>query len=166
MVGGVKLDLRSIDISIDRQNFAVNSTTCREPFQFAGGIFGGGGDPEDPGAWFESKQSSAYRATGWTLTSEGLCRQEACVPVPRGREADFIQGGAVDIAAFWRHAGHPVVRDDTGAAWVLGTGACERARALRSLEAPDFALPDLDGRTHALRDHRGSKVLLVTWASW
>ncbi len=61
--GGVKLDLRSIDISIDRQNFAVNSTTCREPFQFAGGIFGGGGDPENPGAWFESKQSSAYRAT-------------------------------------------------------------------------------------------------------
>ncbi len=63
VVGGVKLDLRSIDISIDRQNFAVNSTTCREPFQFAAGIFGGGADPENPGAWFESKQSSAYRAT-------------------------------------------------------------------------------------------------------
>ena len=63
VVGGVKLDLRSIDISINRQNFAVNSTTCREPFQFAAGVFGGGADPENPGAWFESKQSSAYRAT-------------------------------------------------------------------------------------------------------
>jgi hypothetical protein len=38
--------------------------------------------------------------------------------------------------------------------------------ALRSLEAPDFSLPDVAGRMHALSDHRGKKVLLVTWASW
>ena len=53
-----------------------------------------------------------------------------------------------------------------GDTWVLGTGAGERARALSSLQAPDFALPDLDGRRHALADQRGKKVLLVTWASW
>jgi hypothetical protein len=116
------------------------------------------------GLWLSS--ADVHRATGWTLTPEGLCREDACVPVPRGREADVIRGDAVDVAAFWRHAGHPVVRDGTGQVWVLGTGAAERARALRSLEAPDFALPDLDGRLHALSDHRGTKVLLVTWASW
>jgi hypothetical protein len=110
--------------------------------------------------------ADVHRATGFKLTPEGLCRQGACVPVPPGREAEFIQGGAIDIAAFWRHAGHPVVRDDTGQVWVLGTGARERADALRSLTAPDFALPDLDDRLHALSDHRGRKVLLVTWASW
>ena len=49
---------------------------------------------------------------------------------------------------------------------MLGTAARERGRALRSLEAPDFALPDLEGRMHALSDHRGRKVLLATWASW
>ena len=116
------------------------------------------------GLWLSN--TDAHRATGWTLTSEGLCHEGVCVPAPRGREADFIQGDAVDIAGFWRHAGHPVVRDGTGRAWVLGTGAGERARTLRSLAAPDFALPDLDGRVHALSDHRGRKVLLVTWASW
>lgn len=116
------------------------------------------------GLWLSS--ADVHRATGWRLTSEGLCREGVCVPVPRGRETDFIQGDAVDIAAFWRHAGHPVVRDGTGQVWVLGTGAAERARALRSLEAPDFALPDLDGRMHVLSDRRGTKVLLVTWASW
>ena len=110
--------------------------------------------------------ADVHRATGWTLTPEGLCHEGACVPVPRGREAEFIQGDAVDIAGFWRHLGHPVVCDETGQAWVLGTGARERARALRSLEAPNFALPDLDGRMRALSDHRGRKVLLVTWASW
>jgi len=106
------------------------------------------------------------RATGWTLKAEGLCRKDACIPVPPGRATAFVQGDAVDIAALWRHGGHPVVRDDTGEAWVLGTGAGERARALRSLVAPDFSLPDLAGRVHTLSEQRGRKVLLVTWASW
>jgi peroxiredoxin len=35
-----------------------------------------------------------------------------------------------------------------------------------SLQAPDFALTDLDGRTRRLSDQRGKKTLLVTWASW
>jgi hypothetical protein len=107
-----------------------------------------------------------YRATGWTLTPDGLCRDALCIPAPRGRESAFIRGDEVDIAGFWRHAGHPVVRDDPGQTWVLGTAARDRAAALRSLHAPDFALPDLDGRQHALSDYRGRKVLLVTWASW
>jgi hypothetical protein len=57
------------------------------------------------------------------------------------------------------------VHDDACDAWVLGTGAQDRAQALAALEAPDFALPDLDGRTHRLSDYRGRKVLLATWAS-
>jgi len=48
----------------------------------------------------------------------------------------------------------------------LGLAAAARSAALASLEAPDFALPDLVGRTHRLSDHRGGKVLLVAWASW
>lgn len=61
--GGVKLDVRSIDVSINRQNFTLNPTTCREAFKIAAGIFGGGGNPADPASWFESKPSSEYRAT-------------------------------------------------------------------------------------------------------
>jgi hypothetical protein len=108
----------------------------------------------------------AERATGWSLTPDGFCRDNACVPIPFGREAAMVDGDAIDIAALWRYMGHPVIRDDAGHAWVLGTAAGERADALRSLMAPDFTLPDLDGRRHTLSDHRGKKVLLVTWASW
>jgi hypothetical protein len=114
--------------------------------------------------WLSS--ADVHRATGWELTSGGLCHRDVCVSVPPGRAAELVEGDAVDIAGFWRLSGQPVVRDDAGQIWVLGTGARERARALRSLWAPDFALPDLEGRLHALSHHRGSKVLLVTWASW
>jgi hypothetical protein len=114
--------------------------------------------------WLSS--ADVTRATGWALRPEGLCRRDTCVQIPRGRESELVQGEALDIAGVWRLAGHPVVRDGSGRTWVLGSGASERARALRSLEAPDFTLPDLHGRMHTLSEHRGRKVLLVTWASW
>jgi peroxiredoxin len=37
---------------------------------------------------------------------------------------------------------------------------------LSSLQAPDFKLPDINGKPHSLSDFRGKKVFLVTWASW
>ena len=49
---------------------------------------------------------------------------------------------------------------------MLGNAASDRAAALASLEAPDFTLPDLDGRLHSLSEHRGKKVLLIAYASW
>lgn len=48
----------------------------------------------------------------------------------------------------------------------LGVSARARAERLLSLEAPDFTLPDLEGRPHTLAAHRGKKVLLVAYASW
>ncbi len=105
------------------------------------------------------------RATGWTLRPEGLCRGDVCVPLPTGESA-FVTAGAVDVAALWRQLGHPVVHDAAARVWALGTAASERGEALRSLQAPDFSLPDLDGHVHSLSHHRGQKVFLVTWASW
>jgi hypothetical protein len=61
--GGVKLDIRSIDVSINRSSFTVNPTTCRSAFLIAAGIFGGGEDPANPASWTEAKQDSPFRAT-------------------------------------------------------------------------------------------------------
>ncbi len=61
--GGVKLDIRAIDVSINRQSFTLNPTTCREPFSIGSGILGGGGNPADPASWFETKPSNAFRAS-------------------------------------------------------------------------------------------------------
>jgi peroxiredoxin len=42
----------------------------------------------------------------------------------------------------------------------------QRREALHDLRAPDFTLPDLWGTPHSLREWRGQKKLLVTFASW
>ena len=105
-------------------------------------------------------------ATGWSLKPEGFCRGTTCVPVPPGRAHEFVAGSTVNAAAFWRRMGNPVMHDATRQVWVLGTSAADRSASLQSLEAPDFNLPDLDGRMRTLSEHRGKKVLLATWASW
>ena len=78
--------------------------------------------------------------------------------IPRAEGVERVRGAEAD--------GRPVALDlDEGAAFV-GVAARERARRLESLEAPDFALPDLAGRVHRLSEQRGKKVLLVVYASW
>jgi len=106
--------------------------------------------------------ADAEAVTGWTLKPEGMCRDALCVPLGD----DARRNGKVDIAAFWRTLGHPVLSDAGGDVWVLGTAADSRTASLAGLEAPDFALPDLSGVQHRLSDLRGRKVFLTTWASW
>jgi hypothetical protein len=104
------------------------------------------------------------RALGYALEPEGLCKGAACFPV-RDR-ARLVAPDGIDLAALAEVVDRPLALDlDEGVA-VLGASAGERARALASLDAPDFELPDWQGRRHALSSYRGRKVLIVTWASW
>jgi hypothetical protein len=121
-------------------------------------------EPAGDALWVSGRDAEAV--TGFTRKPEGLCRGELCVPLPPGRERELVRDSRIDAAALWRRLGHPVVHSERGDVWVLGRSAADRAAALRSLLAPDFTLPDPAGRTHSLSDHRGKKVLLVTWASW
>jgi hypothetical protein len=112
------------------------------------------------GLWLGA--ADAARVTGWTLKPEGMCRDDQCVPLP----STAVVADRVDVEAFWRRLGNPVLCADDRETWVLGAGAEERNAALAGLMAPDFTLPDLSGRPRTLSDLRGKKVLLVTWASW
>jgi hypothetical protein len=106
--------------------------------------------------------ADAERVSGWALKPEGMCRGDLCVPLRLG----MMRDGRVDLAAFWRALGNPVLHDEREEVWVLGAGADERNAALAGERAPDFALPDLSGVSHRLSDLRGKKVFLSTWASW
>jgi peroxiredoxin len=118
----------------------------------------GAARPDGDALWIG--ETALEAATGWALKPEGMCRGEACVPLAPGATA----GGEVDLAAFARRLGQPVVRDDGGRAWAFGTRVAADGAA--STTAPDFALPDLDGRIHTLAEHRGKKVVLYAWATW
>ena len=56
--------------------------------------------------WMPPREAEA--ATGWVAKPEGLCKGEICVPLPPGREQEFVRTGRVNLGALWRHLGHPV----------------------------------------------------------
>jgi hypothetical protein len=112
------------------------------------------------GLWMSPKD--AEKATGWTLKPEGMCRADACVPLP----PTALGTNEVDVVAFWNKLGGPAVASEQKDVWALGAPADERNTALEGLEAPDFTLPDIDGKPRSLSELRGKKVFLATWASW
>ena len=89
---------------------------------------------------------------GWAAKPHGLCRGDVCVPIS-------LVEGRVDVQVFAQRLGQPVVRE--GDVWSFGA-----PRRAPLTNAPDFTLPDVEGRPHALSALRGKKVMLVTWASW
>ena len=106
--------------------------------------------------------ASLESSTGWSVKPEGFCRGPVCVPAGAAVTAD----GLVDLTEFAKRMGRPIVVDAAEQAVSLGAAAADRAEALRSLEAPDFTLPDLSGKLHSLSDYRGKKILLAAYASW
>ena len=103
-------------------------------------------------------------ALGWELHDGTLCNDAMCVPLPAG--SSLAAGGPLDLAEVAEALDRPLALDAGERVAYLGVSARERADALASLQAPDFTLPDLSGRSHMLSEHRGKKVLLVVWASW
>jgi hypothetical protein len=98
------------------------------------------------------------RATGWLPKPEGLCRGEQCVAYRS------VDPAVVDLAAAADALGMPLVHDAQHGLWALGAEA--GGRALRSAVAPELELPDFRGGSFRLSSLRGTKVLLVAWASW
>ena len=109
------------------------------------------------------------RATRFELKPQGVCRDELCFPVPKSRQEEFVRKSAgktwFNLMAFAQLVHQPVAHDQALSTWYFGLRSDQR-QGLSSLEAPDFRLPDMEGKTHSLSDFRGKKVLLVTWASW
>ena len=110
------------------------------------------------------------RATRFVIKPQGVCRDELCFPLPKSRKAEFVsKRGATawfNLSEFARLIKQPFATDQKNGVWYFGARASEQTGYLTSLKAPDFTLPDLNGKLHSLADFRGKKVLLVTWASW
>lgn len=59
--GGVKLDLRSIDVDLDRDGFIINPTNCAAQ-AFTGATNGGGSNPTNPAAFSSSPFNVPFQA--------------------------------------------------------------------------------------------------------
>ncbi len=61
--GGVKLDIQSIDVNVNRNQFSLNPTNCAAQAT-TGTINGGGSDPSNPAAFSSYPVSDPYATTG------------------------------------------------------------------------------------------------------
>ena len=102
---------------------------------------------------------------GWEVHDGLLCNDSMCIPLA-DEGAVVSREGAIDLVGLAQAMDRAVAVDADERTAFLGSSARERSQALASQQAPDFALPDLAGRTHPLGEHRGKKILLVAWASW
>ena len=96
--------------------------------------------------------------TGWVIKPQGACKAELCVPLPP------MSGERFDVRVAAGRIGMPLVHDDESGLWCLGPEA--GGRALSSAVTPDVVLPDWRGNVFHLDSLRGTKVLLLAWASW
>ncbi len=119
------------------------------------------------------------RATGFEVKPQGVCRKELCFPLPKDKRSDFlakapsVQNAAgretltwFNLSAFARMIHQAVAYDAPHRTWYIGPRPDVQNAYLSSLDAPNFTLPDMNGKQHSLSDFRGKKVLLITWASW
>lgn len=60
--GGAKLDLRSVDVSVDKKEFTLNGTNCSR-FATSGVLRGGGSDPTSEPAFSSFAVSAPFQAT-------------------------------------------------------------------------------------------------------
>lgn len=104
------------------------------------------------------------RATGWVLKAEGLCKDEICVPV--GDTAAMSDGAAIDLAEFARVTERNMVIDASRNVVAIGEHASSRATSMATLDAPNFTLPDINGKMVSLSDFNKRKRLILAWSSW
>jgi hypothetical protein len=105
-----------------------------------------------------------HAAIGWEWKPEGLCRGGVCVPV-RDRQR-LLVGERLDLAAVAGALGRLAVIDAPAGIAAIALPAETRRDALRARQAPDFRLRDLEGAEHDFAEWRGTKRLLVAFASW
>ena len=110
------------------------------------------------------------RVSGFVLKPQGACLGELCVPIPKARQAAFERDQAkrkwFNLSELARTMGQPEVNDNEHFIRLFGPRPERLMKMQETFEAPNFTLPDWKGTQRSLREFRGKKVLLITWASW
>ena len=110
------------------------------------------------------------RINGFELKPEGACLDTFCVPVRQDEDGDMFvtrdSQGWFNVTELARRLQQAYAVHRGNQVWSFGQIPVNRQAFLRSAVAPDFTLADRQGNPVSLSDFRGTKVLIVTWASW
>jgi hypothetical protein len=110
------------------------------------------------------------RVNDFVLKPEGACLDELCIPIRQDRDSEiFVRREGqpwVNVSELADRLGQRYAVDYEKRVWSFGEVPATRRSFLEEGIAPDFALPDRQGRTVRLSDFRGKKVMILTWASW
>jgi hypothetical protein len=100
------------------------------------------------------------RINQFEVKPQGACRADLCIPLAK----ELKSGEWFNLTGFARRIRQAYIADS--GAWSFGEIPVVRGDFYQSRMAPDFAVPDRQGRVVHRSDFRGKKVLVVTWASW
>lgn len=114
--------------------------------------------------------ASLPRANGFTLKPQGACVDEICIPVKQKGPDSLVRKikgkPYFDLSGFAAKTGQAESAETAFPAFSYSDVPVLRGRDFAQGIAPEFTLPDRQGRPVSLSQYRGRKVLLLTWASW
>ena len=132
-----------IEVMTSQGRFEVDALTARND----------GGNPS-----LRLSFADFERITDSHLNDQGLCAGDICTPIDADIRQRSVDGLVIDAAILWRALRRPLLCDHSAQYWLLGDSADQRLGRIHSLQAPDFALPDLNGKEHRLSDYKGKKI--------
>jgi hypothetical protein len=100
------------------------------------------------------------RINEFEVKPQGACRADVCIPLSKTLKS----GDWFNLTGFAQKLGQTVVADQ--GVYSFGEIPVLRGSFYNSRIAPDFAVPDRQGKIVHLSDFRGKKALVITWASW
>jgi AhpC/TSA family len=107
---------------------------------------------------------------GVELKPEGVCVGEVCMPLDAEARRALVKDHAgrshVELLGLAARLNQPVAAERDQHVWSFGEIPAVREATWSNAEAPDFTLPNREGKEVRLSDFRGKKVLILTWASW
>lgn len=112
----------------------------------------------DDHLWVQSKDLP--RINQFVVKPQGACRADVCIPLAK----TLKNGDWFNLTGFAHKIGETCVAEQN--VYSFGEIPVLRGSFYNSRIAPDFTVPDRQGKVVHLSDFRGKKALVITWASW
>jgi hypothetical protein len=162
--------LRSVLVALFVLSFAVSALAAKETVVLYGERATTLGSTLDDPTDLWLSEEDLTRINGFVLKPEGICRDEICIPVLQDRDSELLvrRDGKPYLCAteLARRLHQSWIADQDSSVWSFGEIPAARTAFYDEMMAPDFELPDREGKLVKLSDFRGKKVLIISWASW